>query len=185
MRQAPKRRTYPESGPEVVQVESFSSLMEFAVAIAGFSGITMAIQARSAETDEAHSFRNTNLIAWSLCAAFSCAIPQGCVHFGATGSQLWAWSSAAIALPHSLLLFLPFYLRSLMTLEGRAQLSRFIWIVGTGGNFLALSSQIANATGLFGDPSPAPLYLGIVWMIFMAALMYARMLIGLRQAPAA
>lgn len=55
-------------------MDSFSSLMEFAVAIAGFSGIKMAVQARNAVVNEVQSFRNTNLIAFSLSAAFGSVI---------------------------------------------------------------------------------------------------------------
>ncbi|MFT5696882.1 MAG: hypothetical protein ACI9QQ_002864 [Myxococcota bacterium] len=50
-------------------MESFSSLMEFSVAIAGFSGVTIAGQARSDAVNELQSFRNTMLIAFSLFAA--------------------------------------------------------------------------------------------------------------------
>jgi hypothetical protein len=162
-------------------MESFSSLMEFAVAIAGFSGITMAVQARSVAINEAQSFRNANLIAFSLCAAFASTIPQACVHLGATGSQVWSWSSLAFSILCSLLLTLPFALRNWMSPESRSQLSRIIWVASIGGTSLVLLSQVANALGLFGDPGSAAPYLGIVWLIFLAALMYARMLFGLRN----
>lgn len=80
-----------------------------------------------------------------------------------------------------LLLVLPFALRYAMSPTGRAQLSKTIWLTGISGTFLVLCSQIANAAGLLGQPRSAPLYLGIVWMIFLAALMYARLVISLRD----
>ena len=69
-------------------MDSFSSLMEFAVAIAGFSGITMAVQARNTALSEVQSFRNTNLINFSLSAAFGSVIPQACAHLGQRISDL-------------------------------------------------------------------------------------------------
>lgn len=166
-------------------MDSFSSLMEFAVAIAGFSGITMAVQARNAVVGELQSFRNTNLIAFSLCAAFGSAIPQAFAHLGATGSQLWSWSSVSFSFLCGVLLILPFSARSSMSTESRGQLSKTIWLVSVGGTFFVLFSQIVNAAGTFWEPGPASLYLGIVWLIFLAALMYARMLVGLRHSSAA
>ncbi len=166
-------------------MDSFSSLMEFAVAIAGFSGITMAVQARNAVVNELQSFRNTNLISFSLSAAFASAIPEACAHLGATGSQLWSWSSASFSFVCGALIILPFSARSSMSTGSRGQLSKTIWLVSVGGMSFVLFSQIVNAAGTFGEPGPAPLYLGILWLIFLAALMYARMLVGLRHSSSA
>jgi len=163
---------------------SFSSLMEFAVAIAGFSGITMAVQARNAVVHEVQSFRNTMLIAFALSAAFSSAIPTACAHLGATGSQIWFWSSVSFALVCGALVVAPFAVRSSLSSESRRQLSRMIWIVSVVGTLLVLISQLVNAAGILGEAGSAPLYLGILWLILMAALMYARMLIGLRHSSA-
>ena len=162
-------------------MDSFSSLMEFAVAIAGFSGITMAVQARTAVVNELQAFRNTMLIAFSLSAAFASAIPQACTHLGATGSEVWSWSSASFSLVCGVLVVFPFLARSSISPESRSQLSKTIWFVSVGGMFFVLISQIVNAAAVVGTPGPAPLYLGILWMIALAALMYARMLVGLRH----
>lgn len=164
-------------------MDSFSSLMEFAVAIAGFSGITMAVQARSSVVSELRSFRNTMLIANSLAAAFASAIPQACAHLGATGSQVWSTSSACFSIVCVAMIVLPFSARNSMSPESRSQLSRTICFVSVGGKFLLAIAQFVNATGVVGTPGPAPLYLGVVWMIALAALMYARMLIALRHPP--
>jgi hypothetical protein len=165
-------------------MDSFSSLMEFAVAIAGFSGITMAVLARSAVVHEAQAFRNSMLIAFALSAAFSSAMPAGCAHLGATGSQIWSWSSVSFALVCGALIVAPFAVRSSLSSESRSQLSRTIWIVSVGGTLLVLISQVVNAAGILGKAGSAPLYLGILWLILLAALMYARMLIGLRHSSA-
>lgn len=60
---------------DVKILESFSNLMKFAVAIAGFSGISIAIQSRDGKIDGIREFRNRNLITWSLCAAFGSTLP--------------------------------------------------------------------------------------------------------------
>ena len=136
-------------------MDSFSSLMEFAVALAGFSGITMALQTRNAVVHEAQTFRNTMLIAFALSAAFSSAIPWACAHLGATGSQIWFWSSVLFTPVCGALVAAPFSVRSSLSSESRSQLSRTIWIVSLGGMFLVVISQLVNAAGILGEPGPA------------------------------
>lgn len=70
-----------------------------------------------------------------------------------------------------------------MSVESRGQLSTTIWLASVGVTFLVLLSQVVNAVGLHGEPGSAPLYLGLVWLILVASLMYARMLFGMRHSP--
>jgi hypothetical protein len=154
--------------------------MEFAVAIAGFSGITIAIQSRDAGADAIREFRNRNLITWALCGAFGSTLPQGVVHLGADGAQIWAWSSFIYALFLALVLYVPFVGRSKLTLEERSRLSGAIWLLGIGGTGLVALVLLANASGWFGEPNSAPLYWGVLWMILFAAMQFYRNLFGPR-----
>ena len=164
-------------------MESFSSLMEFAVALAGFSGITMVVQARDAVVNDVQTFRNANLIAFALAAAFGSLIPEACAHLGATESQIWIWSSATFGILCGVLLILPVAARQSMSLESRRALSKTIWIGSVGGTVVVAFLQFMNAAGVLGAPGSAPIYLGIVWMISLAALMYARMLFAVNHLP--
>ena len=162
-------------------MDSFTSLMEFAVAIAGFSGITMAVQARSADHSEIQVFRNAMLILFSLSAAFTAAIPQVFAHFGASGPEIWTRSSLAYAPICFATLLAPFFARRSIAPENRGQLSPIIWVLTIGGVAVIFVAQIANAFGLLGTPGPAPIYSGILWMIALSALMYARMVLRARS----
>lgn len=161
-------------------LDSFSPLMEFAVAIAGFSGITIAIQARDKEPDAIKEFRNRNLISWSLCAAFGSTLPQGAVHLGAHGTQIWTWSSSVYALFLVLVLFVPYQGRARLTPAERDRLSPAIWVTGIGGTALVAVAQVVNAGGWFREPNAAPLYLGVLWMILFGTLQFYRNLFGPR-----
>ena len=157
-------------------MESFSALTEFAVAIAGFSGITIAIQARGGAPDAIARFRNKNLITWSLCAAFGASFPQAAFHLGARGPGIWAWSSLLYALFLTLVILVPFMSRATLTLAERARLSPVIWVVGIGGTGIIAACLLANAAGWFGEPNSGPLYLAVLWMIFFASLQFYRLL---------
>jgi hypothetical protein len=156
--------------------------MEFAVAIAGFSGITMAIQFRSGTIDEIASFRNKNLIAFSLSAAFGSTFPRAIAHLGADGSEIWAWSSTLFSIVCGLLVFLAYAGRGKMPVEDRSRLSRATWRFVIGGTTVAFAFQLANAAAYLGQPGPAPLYIGIIWLIIVAATMYYRLLFDMSRA---
>ena len=162
-------------------MDSFFSLMEFAVAIAGFSGVAIALQARGAVMNELQLFRNKNLITFSLAAAFASAMPEACVKLGASGPDVWSWSSRIFAVFCCGLIASPFRARSVMSDEGAQKLARSIWVMTVGGVFVVLVAQIANTLSVFGEPIAAPIYLGILYLIFLATVMYSRMLFDPRN----
>ncbi len=161
-------------------LEPFSNLMEFAVAIAGFSGISIAIQSRDAKADAIRDSRNRNLIIWSLCAAFGSTLPEGVVYLGAEGSQVWSWSSYLYALVLVFAFSVPYSGRSKLKPGERARLSPVIWVIGVGGTALVVVAQVVNGLGWFHSPSAAPLYWGILWLIFFGATQFYRNLFGPR-----
>jgi Na+/melibiose symporter-like transporter len=154
--------------------------MEFSVAIAGFSGISIAIQSRDAKADAIREFRNKNLIMWSLCAAFGSTLPEGVVYLGAEGPQVWSWSSYLYALFLFSVLSVPYASRSRLTPDERARLSSLIWVLGVGGTALVAVAQVVNGLGWLHSPSAAPLYWGVLWMILFAAMQFYRNLFGPR-----
>jgi hypothetical protein len=56
-------------------LDSFATLTEFSVAIAGFSGIAIAIGARGRSISSLTQFRNRNLLTFSIGAAFGSVLP--------------------------------------------------------------------------------------------------------------
>jgi hypothetical protein len=154
--------------------------MEFAVAIAGFSGISIAIQSRDGRTDALREFRNRNLITWSLCAAFGSTLPAGVVYLGAEGPQVWSWSSYLYALFLVFVLSVPHAGRSRLTPDERTRLSPVIWVLGIGGTTLVAVARVVNGLGWVHSPSAAPLYWGVLWMILFGAMQFYRNLFGPR-----
>ncbi len=154
--------------------------MEFAVAIAGFSGISIAIQSRDGESNPIREFRNRNLITWSLCAAFGSTLPEGVVYLGAEGPEVWSWSSYLYALFLVFVLTIPYSGRSKLIPEDRVRLSPVVWILGVGGTTLVALAQIVNGLGWLHSPTAAPLYWGVLWMILIGSMQFYRNLFGPR-----
>ena len=167
------------------RLESFSVLTELAIAIAGFSGITIAIHGRARSSDAVTTFRNKNLITWSLGAAFGSTLPDAMSHLGAFGADIWILSSLFYTPFILALIVVPFMTRARLSKADRARLSPAIWIFGIGGAAFFLAALLANAAGMFGEPSSAPVYLCVLWTIFLAAVQFFRLLFAPDSAPAA
>jgi len=170
------------------EVDSFSTLTEFAIAIAGFSGIAIALRGRTEEFTSLARFRHRNLILFSLSPAFGSTYPQTALHFGAQGSDVWLWSSLFFAANCSyclLVLAVPIFSNETLSPEDRVQLSRLMWILSIGGAIVTLVALLANALGILGEPGPGPLWVGLLWQIFIAALQFARLLFASGNSSAA
>jgi hypothetical protein len=156
-------------------LDSFATLTEFSVAIAGFSGIAIAIGARDGAVSSLTQFRNLNLLNFSIGAAFGSVLPPLMSHLGQTGESIWTYSSGLFAAIAFYLVIAPFVGRAALSPSERKMTSWPIWIVSVGGTAIAGVAQILNVFGFFGHPGPGPLYAGIVWTLLMATIQFYRL----------
>lgn len=71
-------------------------------------------------------------------------------------------------------LSIPFSDRSKLSPDERARLSPAIWVVGVGGTALFAVAQVVNRLGWLHSPTSAPLYWGVLWLIFFGATQFYR-----------
>jgi hypothetical protein len=166
-------------------LESFATLTEFAVAIAGFSGIAIAIGARNGVVSSLTQFRNRNLLNFSIGAAFGSVLPPLMSHLGASGVSIWTYSSGLFSAISVFLVLGPFLGRLSLAESERKVTSWPIWIVSIGGTSIIPVALVLNIAGFFGSPGPGPLYAGIVWILLMATIQFYRLLSASPEASVA
>jgi len=159
-----------------VEVESFASLTEFAIAIAGFSGIVIALESRNGAISLLTWLRNTVLLAWALGAAFGSTFPALVSNFGATGPSVWVYSGVLLAGICFALLLVPLLAARRLDRPSRSQLSPLMWVLALGGNPAAGTLLLLNSGSVFGTPSPGPVYGVVLWLLAFATLLFARLL---------
>ncbi len=76
------------------------------------------------------------------------------------------------------LIALPFLLVRRLSATARSNLSRVIWQVGIGGTLLALAWNVLNLLGWPQPISAGPVVATLVWLLFMASLMFLRLLLA-------
>jgi hypothetical protein len=165
--------------------DSFGTIMEFAVALAGFSAVAIALSREPGALAPLDRFRALNLLSLALGAAFGASLVLIGVAFGASGPALWRATSAGVLLIVSVTTVVPILLVRRMAPADRVQLSSALWVLSVGGNLVLACVQISNFAGLFGPPSPGPIMASLVWLLFFSALLFVRMLIDRPSAPSA
>jgi hypothetical protein len=159
-------------------LDSFAVLTEFAVALAGFSGIVIAIGNRDGAMDGLTRFRNGNLLLMTLGAAFGSVWVPMLASFGLEGEALWRATSLCLA---PLVLAIPLHAlqRSRRLAEAeRAQLSLAIWWLAIGGTLLTSPAMLVNAAGILAPAQPGPIFAALVFLLFIATVQFFRILAG-------
>ena len=164
---------------------SFSIITEFAVALAGFSGIAIALSHDRGALAPIDHFRTLNLLMWALGAAFVSTFPLIAHSFGLQGPSIWRASSAGFLAVLVVCTAVPVNLRRSLAAHDRALLSRILWVLAIGGNIVVALAQLSNILPLFGQSTPGPLLAGLVWLLFFAALLFVRLLVNRPGTPAA
>lgn len=154
----------------------FAIITEMATAIAGFSGIAVALSNRGNVIPPVDRFRTLNLLTWALSAAFASTLPLVAESLSASGSQLWQWSSAAFCVVLVAGGLIRFHTARRLTSAERAALSPMVWSLTVGGNMVLIVWQLSNVAGWIGPPSPAPILIGLIWLIGVSALIFVRLL---------
>ncbi len=73
----------------VSEQETLTSAAEFAIALAGFSGIVVALGKQPGRWAPADRYRLLNVLTFAFGAGFMAYLPMGLAHAGLGGSPLW------------------------------------------------------------------------------------------------
>ena len=158
--------------------ESFGTITEFAVALAGFSAVAIALSREPGTMAPLDSFRSLNLLCCSLGSAFgSTFVPIG-ASFGVSGPALWRGTSVGVLLIVILCVAIPLSLTRRMSPADRSQLSGTLWVLLIGGNLILTGLLLSNLAELFGAPGPGPIMVSLVWLLFFSALLFVRILVN-------
>ena len=154
-------------------MESFETLAEVAIGIAGFGSIAIVLARDRESWKSADFFRVSALLLSSLGALFLALLPIGLATAELSPAFIWRFASGVLAA------YLVFFTVLLMRWRTR-YLDRELWfgralfagvVVTTGANLLA---QLANVTAVGLRPNATCYFFGVVWFLAYACLMLAR-----------
>ena len=158
--------------------ESFGTITEFAVALAGFSAVSIALSRNPGDMAPLDRFRALNILSCSLGSAFgSTFVPMGAA-YGVSGPALWRGTSLGVLLVVIVCIAIPLSLTRRLSSTDRGRLSATLWVLLIGGNVVLTGLLLSNITGWFGAQGPGPIMVSLVWPLFFSALLFVRILVN-------
>ena len=157
--------------------DALLTLAEFSIALAGFTGVVVVFGSRPGGWHPMDRYRVSIILWCSIGPAFLSLLPIGFGMFGLQGSALWRLCSLLFVLwgvGAARAAFL--YFRQLDA-DSRSLQSDFMFWFNRSGIALALVVQALNSLGIWFGPGPGPYFLGLVFILFIASYVFARMVL--------
>lgn len=158
-------------------MNGFSDLIEFSIALAGFTSIVVVFAHKDEKWKPFDKFRITNALMGSLGAAFMAAIPNGLAYLQLTEQQIWKTEGFVIAL--YLLVFLFSVLRRRATElsdNDRQQIPHKIINMIIFINFTFSAILFTSLLGLHSLEIKALCYFGIIFLLLSSVFAFIRII---------
>ena len=146
-----------------------SNITEFAIVLAGFSGLVIAIGSKDGKSTPLTKHRTFCMLTLSFAAAFGSLVPTLALSFGI--SSIWFFSSYVLSFI-LLVTIVALYLstRLLLNHEERKQLRGYMYVLIMWINIL-----LVVLLGLI--PTAGLFFVALVWQLIVSAILFARLIL--------
>jgi len=152
---------------------------EISVALVGFSGIIAVFRQRGISSWPPHIAYRFSFMCWNAFSAMAFALFPFVPYYTARFSETtWQISSALFAVSATCLMWLTYSKAKELPAASRAQLSSGWMLTYQAGLFLIVLILAANALSLLGTAGPAAYLAALGWLLFLAASLFVRLLMG-------
>jgi hypothetical protein len=172
-----RRQLIARSVGRPIDVTGESALLttaEIAVAFAGFASVVAVFRRREDSWAPQDVLRFQLMITASLAVVFFALFPIAIHFFGASASSVWSFSSGVLCLFISLTLGL--VARRAVSLTVEANLNPYISWSFIAAGLATVALQALNAAGVIFEQELGPYFVGLLYLLFLAAVSFARML---------
>ncbi len=161
--------------------DSFLGLMQSAVGLAGFTAVVLVLRFQQPKPGRRTIFAVRGALANSMVVVIGCAIALGVSAAGVDGSAQWRTSSAIYFVPS--LIIAVFIMRDTIRAV-RAGIPLWQAVGLWSGSGIAFLLHLSNVVGFPGDPSFGRYYLACIVLLFLAAVQFFVLALGLLRPPA-
>ena len=158
-------------------MDSFANLIEFSIALAGFTSVVVVFAHKDEKWNRFDEFRITNALMGSLGAAFLATIPGGLILLNLSEQKVWQIEGVAVAFYLSIFLFSVLWRRSKrLTLKDRKQIPGRMVAMIILINILLIILLLLSLFGLIAIEIEALSYFGIVMLLLGSVFAVVRMI---------
>lgn len=152
-----------------MDASSTASISEFAIVLAGFSGLVIAIGSKEGKSNPLVKHRTFCMLCLSFAAAFGSLLPTLALSFGI--SKIWTFSSYGLSCI-LIITIIGTYLstRLLLNKEERKELRGYMYILILWVNaLLALLLALMPVEGIF--------FIALIWQLMVSAILFTRLIL--------
>ncbi len=157
---------------------STAAITEFAIVVAGFTGLVIAIGASDGVPNPLVKFRTLTMLFYAFTAAFGSVLPT----IGQASGAEDPWRFAAFALIGLLVgnvIATVWSSRTLLSVAQRGQLARWMWMLVVIGNgaFAALLGLVL--LGALTLPIAGAVFCALVWQLVLSTILFTRLVMAM------
>ena len=155
---------------------STSAITEFAIVVAGFTGLVLAIGARDGETDPFVKLRTVTMLFYAFTAAFGSLLPT---FFTSLEVQsVWAFSAAFLIVLLVANMAATFIgARVLLTADQRPQLAGWMWSLVIGGNSIFSILLLGSLLSFVPLPVTGTFFGALIWQLVLSTILFTRIVL--------
>jgi len=155
---------------------STNAITEFAIVVAGFSGLVLALGARDGTPNPVVRYRIVVMLLCSFAAAFGSLLPVLAASLEMT--DIWAFSSYfLVVLLIGTMLGVIVGSRVLLNVEERKQLKTWMWTMILAGNSVCAIFLLATLTGVITLPVVGVFFGALIWQLVLSAVLFTRLIL--------
>jgi hypothetical protein len=151
-------------------------ISEFAIVVAGFTGLVLAIGSREGDTNSIVKLRAVTMLFYAFTAAFGSLLPITVQSFGA--SNVWEVSSYILVfllLANIAATFVSS--RLLLTPSERDQLRWWVWTLVVVGNSFFAILLVAVLGGVVGLAVAGVFFATLIWQLILSAILFTGLIL--------
>jgi hypothetical protein len=159
---------------------STNIITEFAIAVAGFTGIVFVLDKNDGELSSLVRFRTVTMLFYAFSAAFGSLLPTLIQSFVVSVD---VWRQSSIVLVGILLANMAATVlssRTLLTAEQRKNLQGWMWLLVMLGNSFFAVWLVASLSGLIPIPITAAFFTALIWQLVLSSVLFIRIIVMLR-----
>ena len=155
---------------------SVGGITEFAIVVAGFTGLVLALGSRNGATNQLVKFRTVTMLFYAFTAAFGSLLPLLWQSFGA--DAIWRYSGLVlVVLLGANMLATLVSSRLLLTAEDRQKLATWMWFLVMIGNTLFAVILLCSIFGLVGLAMEGAFISALIWQLILSSILFTRLIL--------
>ena len=155
---------------------SVGGITEFAIVVAGFTGLVLALSSRDSSTSQLVKFRTVTMLFYAFTAAFGSLLPLLWQSLGA--AAIWRLSGfVLVVLLGANMAATSVSSRLLLTSEERQMLATWMWLLVMIGNALFALILLGSIFGLVGLAVEGAFISALIWQLVLSSILFTRLIL--------